>query len=222
MTIYRGGSDLERLYLEDLTFIMNGEEVVVKATDIPGVNMADLIARHKGRYALCGLFLRPGMRMLDFPCGSGYGAKLLELFDPIYEGWDSDLPTVMYAQQIYETHKHKFYQQDIMNFRPNQRWNLIACIEGLEHIEQKYQAPLIEAFYKALKPGGTLIVSCPMAQEKSGPNPDNPYHLCELTRFEFDRLLLQNFLHVEIVTKPEVLSTGKKQTMMFGICHKES
>ena len=43
----------------------------------------------------------------------------------------------------------------------DQSYDVIGCIEGLEHIDQQYQSPLVAALAKALKPGGTLVVSSP-------------------------------------------------------------
>ena len=43
----------------------------------------------------------------------------------------------------------------------DERYNTISCLEGLEHIEQKYQSPLVATFRRALKPGGTLVISSP-------------------------------------------------------------
>ena len=64
MTINLGGLQAaheERIYFEDARFILDGgEEVVVARSEIPGVNMADLFARHKARYYLPALFCRPG------------------------------------------------------------------------------------------------------------------------------------------------------------------
>ena len=211
-----GGTDLERLFLEDSQW--------ANKTDIPGVDMADLIARHKGRYALCGLFLRPGFRFLDFPCGSGYASELLAPWEPDYYGQDLDETSVIHAAQTYAKFG-VFNVGDLMQpDLPALFFNTIACIEGLEHIEQKYQAPLISAFWKALKPGGTLIVSSPEA-EVSGPNPDNPFHLWELSRADFAELLQDEFgddldWEVEIISHTATLSTGKKQTCLYAVCHK--
>ena len=81
-TINLGGNDTERLFLEDLEFdSADGEHVIVKKTSIPEIDMKDLVARHKGRYYLLGLHARPGRRVLDFPCGSGYAANILKEFD---------------------------------------------------------------------------------------------------------------------------------------------
>lgn len=210
----RGGTDLERLFLEDSEF--------ADKTNIAGVDMPDLIARHKGRYALCGLFLRPGFKILDFPCGSGYASRLLEPFGADYLGLEHDDVTIQHARAIYGGPLINFAYGDLTAPNlPNESFDTIGCIEGLEHIEGHFQIPLLQSFYLALKPGGTLIVSSPEALEVSGPNPKNPYHFHELTRNDFLVLLNQiGFAAVEIISHTARLSTGQLGTCLYGVCHK--
>lgn len=228
--IYRGGVDLERLYLKDAAFTTTvGDRVIVERSNIPGVNMKDLIARHKGRYALLGLFIRPGYNVLDFPCGSGYGSELMkprsqEFKTTSYEGQDIDEPTIMYAARIYGGRNVHFRQGDLKS--PNlgtTMFETIACIEGLEHIERKFQSQLIDTLFIALKPGGTLIISSPENPTgTSEPSSHNPFHLGELTKADFLSLLSNRFgkKNTELVTHKAILSTGVLTTCFYGVCHK--
>ena len=226
-TIYRGGAiEEEQLFPQDLEFDMpTGEHVVIKKVSLPGVDIEDLIARHIGRYSLLGLYCRPGYRVLDFPCGSGYGADLLKVFGIIYEGIDRDPVALEYARRLYGSDKASFKIGDLS--APNLdtgRYDTIACIEGLEHIEQKYQSPLIAAFHRALKPGGTLVISSPEnPTRKSGRSTHNQYHLWELNRADLLELLHKHFSPqaVEIVTHKAALSTGVLTTCLYGVCHRD-
>lgn len=217
-----------RLYLRDLEFTMpNGTRVVVQKTrkdDLGDLGMADLIARHKGRYSLVGLFCRPGHRVLDFPCGSGYAADILKEFGVIYEGRDLDPLTVEYASRIYGRPTAKFGPGDLCNPRlGNEKYGVIACIEGLEHIDKEYQGPLIGKLKEALKAGGTLIVSSPENQTGvSGPSLMNKWHKWELTKTDFLLLLYSHFNRqdVELITHKATLHTGERTTCFYGICHK--
>ncbi len=225
--ISRGGTNVgeEQLFLQDLEFDMpTGEHVIVKRKSRSDVNIEDLYARHIGRYSLLGLFCRPSYRVLDFPCGSGYGADLLKKFGIIYEGIDRDPVALEYARRLYGGDKASFRIGDLT--APDlatDEYDTIGCLEGLEHIEQKYQNPLIAAFHKALKSGGTLIVSSPENPTgKSGHSTHNKHHLWELSRSDFLKLLHSHFRPeaVEIVTHKAVLSTGVLTTCLYGICHK--
>ena len=98
--IILGGQSTERLYLKRDRFKYNGKIVEVYPTYYPNVNMGNLITRHIARYYLVGLFLRPNMSWLDFPCGSGYAS---ELFDNVhYYGADKDEITIKYANRNYK------------------------------------------------------------------------------------------------------------------------
>lgn len=222
-----GGNDAERLYLEDLIFKDSaGCKVVVAKTNHPGVDMEHHVVRHKGRYALPLLFAtsRPGLRVLDFPCGSGYGAEILKPAGAYYTGIDQDTPTVEYADKVYGDKMTRFKTGDLCKPKlPSRHFDLIGCIEGLEHIERKHQENLIPSLKLALKKGGTLIVSSPESNRGiSGPNPNNPYHLWELTKDDFAGLLAKSFgsKNVELVTYKAIPSTSKEIiTWFFGICH---
>lgn len=222
-----GGTILcERLYLQNLEFTMpDGTTVEVQKTDIENVIMADLVARHKGRYSLVGLFCRPGFRVLDFPCGSGYAADLLKEFSVFYEGRELDFPTLEYAARVYGGPTAKFVHGDLCDPRlGTEEYDVVACIEGLEHIDKEYQGPLIGKLKEALKTSGTLIISSPQNPTGvSGPSLKNQWHKWELTKADFLSLLYSHFdsQDVELVTHKATLHTGELTTCFYGICHKQ-
>ncbi len=228
-TILLGGTragDEERLYLRDATFTMPaGEQVQVTRSSVVGVDMGDIFARHQGRYYQVGLFCRPGQRILDFPCGSGYASEIFAPFGVRYEGRDVDPITVEYARTVYGSGVAQFSFGDLKNPQLEQEaYDVIGCIEGLEHIEMKHQDQLIAALGAALKPGGVLVVSSPENLSGiSGQGPDNKWHLGELTKADFVALLHRHFPadKVELVTHSAVLSTGKLTNCFYGICHKQ-
>lgn len=225
--IHRGGADDERLYLRDLEFdLTTGEHVVVRATDIPNCNMPDLVARNLGRNYPVALYARPGQRVLDFPCGSGYLVEVLSRFGVSYEGYDRDPITIEYARCMYCLLSWASFgvgdlcrPEFLMDKEP---FDTIACIEGLEHIGRASQFQLLATLRKALKPGGTLIVSSPENPTgMSGPSEKNSWHLWELNREDFLELLHESFEphQVEVLTYKAVLHTGAPSTMFFGVCH---
>lgn len=220
--IILGGQDTEKLYLKDLTFSDGNDRIIVMKTNIRNIDMKSLIIRHIGRYGLIGLYLRPKMFILDFPCGSGYASQIFKNFPVIYDGRDYDKHTIQYARRLYGNERTLFGIDDLTNPpQYNNLYNVIACIEGLEHIEEKYQLPLIKSFYNALLPGGVLVVSTPeIPLEMSGKSESNKYHLWELSLEDFNILLHQVFSKVEIITHEEVLSTGSLGNCMYGICKK--
>lgn len=216
-----GGDDLEALYLEDADFqLTSGKRVIVRRSAAADANV---VARHKARYYPAGLFCRPGHRMLDFPCGSGYASVIFRPFGVIYEGLDVHEAGVEYARRVYGGQDVSFDVADLR--RPNlsqDRYDVITCIEGIEHIDQQYQAPLIAALHRALRLGGVLIISSPENNTgQSGPNPHNKYHLHELTKADFMTLLTNQFGdRIEPIHFREVLTDRTVHTCWVVMCHR--
>jgi len=221
-----GGKDGERLYLADLKFKLSGRMIEVLKTKEPDVDMKDLVARHKGRYGLFALFSRPGYRVLDFPCGSGYASAFLKEFGVIYYGMDMDIATIEYAKRMYGAKNIQFDVGDLcLPKLKSSSYDIIGCVEGLEHIDKEPQKKLISAFYKALKPDGILIVSSPENKSGvSGPSKLNPYHKWELTKNDFVLTLGEVFgaENIELVTHKAILSPGLvEMNCFYGICHRK-
>jgi len=190
------------------------ESLGIQRTEMP--NMQELIARHKSRYYLVGFFCRPGMRVLDFPCGSGYGSDILKEFGVDYMGMDCDDITLHYCRANY---KGIFSKADLKDpFLIESYYDIIACIDGIEHIEKECQENALRAFHWALKDGGKLIISSP---EKKGQTV-NPYHKGEMTKIEFMCLLSKVFGNYQILEVKDKLHNGMQTTLLFGICVKEA
>ena len=214
--IERGGKDEERLYLEDYKFFRGKEEVIIKKTDMP--NIEAIIHRHKARYCLPAAFCRYQDVVLDFPCGSGYGYDIMGR-TTLYEGLDIDAVTMEYCRKTRCNSIKTFRTMDMETPRLEKgKYNVIACIEGLEHIDGKFQAPLIAEFHNALQFCGRLIVTCPEADGKSGPSKTNPYHKHELTMKDFKDLIGSVFDNFVVVDMEDILHNGEKSNLMYAIC----
>jgi len=231
-----GEKDTERLFLEtaDIYSHSQSKTITVKKTELP--DMPDLIARHKARYGLVALFCRPGLKVLDFPCGSGYGGAILQIYGVLYEGRDNDPVAIEYANHVYrrsDYYQDRFAEQpvfikDILSAPSllEGRYDVIACIEGIEHIGPEDQKAAVRAFYKALKPGGVLIMSSPEVQGGpiSGPSETNKYHKWELTRCDLNLLLYEggfNLYDIDIITQVNKLHTGETANCFYAVCRKD-
>lgn len=229
--IKRGGADLERLYLYDAEIKDDAGIIEVKKSRFPAVkDRGDVILRHIGRYGLALPFIRPGYRVLDFPCGSGLA---LEVFGPLqqfgrfsYEGRELDAPTVLYCRSVYGARYPfaSFSLGDLTQFElKNETYDTLCCIEGIEHIDRNAQEMAVAQFARGLKHGGILVLSSPAPQSGlSGPNPKNPYHLFERNRTDLVMLLARSFEreHIEIISQENLLSTGEKTIVYYAFCHK--
>lgn len=223
----RGGADSEKLYKQDLLRfrLPSGEFASVRKTDIPGVDMTDLTVRHEARYYLALINTPTNTHVLDFPCGSGYGAPILTARTGVtYEGREIDPVTVAYAQQVYGGEKATFIVGNMRspNLQP-EAYDMIACLEGYEHVKREYQQALLNVFYESLKPGGTLVISSPENPAGiSGPSAHNPYHLSELTGDDFIQDIYGRFGEKNVIIVPQIAlaSTHVTLHMLYGICKK--
>jgi len=210
----RGGTNEERLYFYD------HPDLGIQKTNMPDIEQ--IVARHEARYHLGAFLIRPGMKVLDFPCGSGYGSIVINQTDFDYLGLDGDAVTIEYAKYFYGDPNTHFGLADLKN--PDaigSNYDVIMCIEGLEHIEEQYQWYLLKKFRDSLIDGGRLLISMPEAIKESGPNKLNKYHVCELTFNDFEDLLHDHFFNVQILCYNDTLHNGQKANCMYAICQKE-
>ena len=213
MTLILGGTNEERLYLYNLKFDCDDDLVIVRRTEMP--NMDEIIANHRGRYGLVSAFCKPGIKVLDFPCGSGYGREVLSPSKVDYEGRDIDKATIEYCKI---TQGPTFLVDDLGSPHLEERhYNLIACIEGIEHIDQDKQDRAVKHLRDALDSDGILVITSPERQETI----TNPYHKWEFKREEFRLLLEKYFKNVQILIKHGKNHKGERTNFIYGICKRE-
>lgn len=149
---------------------------------------------HMARYAMA-LPLCGGARVLDVACGEGYGSHLLASVADSVDGVDIDGESIRHAQGRYARKNLRFHQGDAtaLDFDDDQ-FDVITSFETLEHLEAQQQ--LLAELHRVLKPGGLLLISSPDKHTYSDLTGfDNPYHVRELYRDEFEQLLKGEFAH---------------------------
>jgi SAM-dependent methyltransferase len=148
-------------------------------------NLAGILDDHQERYRWANLYCA-GQRVLDVPCGTGYGAILVGNAKR-YTGVDIDEESISYAN----VHYYKDTPDLPRLFKVGSMLDLpiddgtidqILCFEGLEHVED--QALAIEEFYRVLREGGRFIVSTPQKGAASG----TPWDRHMLSREELQAL----------------------------------
>jgi len=130
---------------------------------------------HKKRFVEAKNFLNKyksnnEITMLDFGCGNGFFIKYLieNKFQLNFSAYDP------VEQQINEM-KDLFNSNNIMNVNIfnhyesiNNKFDIICCLETLEHFEEEHQKKLLEQMQKLLKPDGIIIISIPIEVYLSG------------------------------------------------------
>jgi len=166
-----------------------GERCVPWADDIP------VIYEHYHRY-LFATVLVAGKRVLDLGSGEGYGAALLAANAASVLGIDIDEQAVLHSQLRYPLQNLQFRCGDILDLSafPDASFDAVVCFEAIEHVDDHQR--VLTAVTRVLVPGGLFVVSTPdrrIYSEEHGN--DNPFHVHELSRDEFETLLTTHFAH---------------------------
>lgn len=101
-----------------------------------------------------------GKRVLDIACGSGFGSVLLAHANAAHVlGMDSDAALINDNRQHWPVDNIAFACGRIedLNFADDQRFDVIACFETLEHVSDPEAA--LAALKSALTPDGILVGS---------------------------------------------------------------
>ena len=155
------------------------------------------------RYRFTNKFIE-GKKILDIPCGVGWGTSLLRGANNII-GIDISDEAISYAKRHYENKNRTFFVGDMqaMNLRDNSV-DVVVCLEGFEHVSKDIGARFIAESKRVLKQGGLLIMTCPVLNER-GETTGNPYHLSEYPEDELIEILNKHFriLSLERIQGPD-------------------
>jgi 2-polyprenyl-3-methyl-5-hydroxy-6-metoxy-1,4-benzoquinol methylase/glycosyltransferase involved in cell wall biosynthesis len=164
---------------------------------IPGTWSEIAAYEHVPRYAFAAA-LAAGRRMLDFGCGSGYGAAMLAETASSVVGLDVSEAALSYARSHHRRDNLSFLHDFTLGASlPAGVFDVITCFEVIEHVDADTQPLLVTSLRRLLASGGKLIISTPNPK-MTALYGANPYHLREMTRQEFRALLAAEFRHVKL------------------------
>lgn len=138
-------------------------------------------------------------RILDAPCGAGYGAALLaEQVGASVMGIDNDEGTITYARQRYGTMPGLLFcvadlDSEIPHDLDAAPFDAVVCFEGIEHVLA--QEDVARRLCAATVPGGLVIVSTP---RRGGPGGGSEFHTRELVRTELHDLFAPHLASVQM------------------------
>jgi SAM-dependent methyltransferase len=147
---------------------------------------------HLHRYAFArGLV--GGLRVLDAACGEGYGSALLAGHAASVVGVDRSAEAIGHARRRYAVDNLEFCEADCTALPfDDGTFDAVVSFETLEHLSD--QEGLLAEFRRVLGPAGWLLVSTPdRAVYTDRLHNDNPFHVAELYRAEFESLLGRYF-----------------------------
>ncbi|OAJ67168.1 glycosyltransferase [Gluconobacter cerinus] len=175
----------------------NGERFT---SDISG----QIEVEHYHRYLMARQFCTDCV-VLDVASGEGYGAAMIAQVAQFVQGVDIDGDTVNHAAREFTRPNLRFACGDATKLPvEDHSFDRFLSFETIEHVED-HDAFLSE-IKRSLRSDGLLIISSPDKDVYSAVGePDNPFHVHELTRINFLELLQKNFRHVALlIQKPMI------------------
>jgi SAM-dependent methyltransferase len=152
----------------------------------------EMAYEHWHRYAWAAQMVA-GKVVLDAACGEGYGSFMLSRTALRVTGVDIDAAAVDHARNRYPTDNLSFEQADCTRLPlPDDAVDVVVSFETLEHLAE--HDALLTEFRRVLRPSGFLLLSSPDKKTYSDETGyDNPFHVRELYRDEFEGLLGRHF-----------------------------
>ncbi len=156
---------------------------------------------HINRYEWASSFIK-GLKVLDNGCGAGCGTYYLVLHGAAEAvGIDYSFDAIKWGKRRYQAKNLKLITANSLHlpFRDNY-FDVIVSFDVLEHIAEKDQRNFISEIIRVMRQSGTLLIGCPNreASECILTNDNNLFHLHELNKEEFEKLLSEYFKDVAI------------------------
>jgi 2-polyprenyl-3-methyl-5-hydroxy-6-metoxy-1,4-benzoquinol methylase len=128
--------------------------------------------------------------VLDYGCGSGYGAYLLREYYSKVVGIDVSIDAIDYCKTKYVMTglSYSVINGVELPFEPNS-FDLVTSIQVLEHIAVDQVKNYIKNIYLLIKPGGSAIITTPNAYNYFNNFSGNPFHKHEYTLVEVRALI---------------------------------
>lgn len=105
-------------------------------------------------------FIQPRDRVLDVGCGDGWYSSKMADKGAIVHGIDFSERAVAFARLIDIRNVYDIGSSTNLPY-PNDFFDVVTCIQVLEHIEQEDAEASLKEFKRVLKPNGKLIISVP-------------------------------------------------------------
>jgi len=134
--------------------------------------------------------------VVDIAPGEGYGTALLAQVARSAIGIELSAEAVAHAQSAYGGSNLRFMQGDARRIAlPDDSVDVVVSFDTIEHFHE--QETFVAEVRRILRPDGVFIISSPECDIYSpADRPSNQYHVKELTRAEFGKLLAGKFRNV--------------------------
>ncbi len=138
-----------------------------------------------------------GVRAIDMACGEGYGSDVLARSAASVVGVDANPEAHEHARLRYPRENLRFARELVDTF--SEPADAVVFLQTIEHLEDP--GAVLDHFRSLVGEDGRVFVSTPNVltlAPKGAPRSDNPWHVHEYRREEFERLCGEHFANVEM------------------------
>ncbi|MGO9761615.1 MAG: class I SAM-dependent methyltransferase [Solirubrobacteraceae bacterium] len=138
-----------------------------------------------------------GLRAIDMACGEGYGSDVLARTAASVVGVDANPEAHEHARLRYQRANLRFVRDLVDSF--SEPADAVVFLQTIEHVQEP--GAVLEHFRSLVGDGGAVFVSTPNVltlAPKGAPRSDNPWHVYEYRRHEFEQLCRAHFASVEL------------------------
>ncbi len=138
-----------------------------------------------------------GVRAIDMACGEGYGSDVLARSAASVVGVDANPEAHEHARLRYQRPNLRFARELVDTF--SEPTDAVVFLQTIEHLEDP--GAVLDHFRSLVGGDGRVFVSTPNVltlAPKGAPRSDNPWHVHEYRREEFERLCREHFAGVEL------------------------
>jgi GT2 family glycosyltransferase/ubiquinone/menaquinone biosynthesis C-methylase UbiE len=146
---------------------------------------------HYRRYEYAKSIVPDGKIVGDFSCGTGYGSVMLSEKSSRVIGVDINEEVIKHINLRYKNIQNiEFVRANLLDLEYQSLFDYIICFETIEHLKEDDISKLFGVFRRALKPGGTLILSTPYMEQKTPEAISKGFHLT----FQINETKIQQWL----------------------------
>lgn len=156
-----------------------------------GLEQVHGVVEHLHRYAIAQNSAKDKV-VLDIASGEGYGSFLLSKTAQQVYGVDIDQSSVNHANKKYVKNNLQYLQGSTDNIPlQDNSVDIVFSFETLEHHDRHDK--MMQEISRVLKQDGCLYISSPEKSIYKQRDPNNPFHILELTFKEFEELINKYF-----------------------------
>jgi len=143
-----------------------------------------------------------GKRVLDFGCGTGYGAHILIDHADDLTAVDISEEAISHAAANYSARSLHFQRIEPTEIRalpfPDSNFDVVTSFQVIEHLE--HVDSYLNEIRRVLKPSGQLLLTTPNSSLRllPGQKPWNRFHVREFTYSTIKHALQKEFAFVEV------------------------